>query len=61
MFSAVFDANERIHLNNGLSMPAVGLGTWQLDDGDCERAVMDAIKLGYLYVEMINFPDIILL
>ena len=33
-------------LNNGVSMPVIGLGTWQLDGRVCEEAVYEAIKLG---------------
>ena len=38
---------ETITLNNGARMPMVGLGTWQLRGEEGERAVLDALELGY--------------
>lgn len=38
---------EHITLNNGAPMPMVGLGTWQLRDQAGERAILDALELGY--------------
>ena len=38
---------EHITLNNGAPMPMVGLGTWQLRSQAGERAILDALELGY--------------
>ncbi|MEE0757398.1 MULTISPECIES: aldo/keto reductase [Allofournierella] len=38
---------EHITLNNGAPMPMVGLGTWQLRGQAGERAILDALELGY--------------
>lgn len=38
---------EYMTLNNGLRMPVLGLGTYQLHGKECERSVLDAIDLGY--------------
>ncbi|MFB7557426.1 aldo/keto reductase [Streptomyces brevispora] len=38
-------------LNDGRSVPAVGLGTWPLDDDAAERAVAGALGLGYRLVD----------
>lgn len=38
---------EHITLNNGAPMPMVGLGTWQLRGPAGERAILDALELGY--------------
>lgn len=38
---------EHITLNNGAPMPMVGLGTWQLRGPVRERAILDALELGY--------------
>lgn len=38
---------EHITLNNGAPMPMVGLGTWQLRGQAGERAILDALDLGY--------------
>ncbi|WP_300733042.1 aldo/keto reductase [uncultured Helicobacter sp.] len=34
-------------LNNGVKMPIIGLGTYSLLGKDCERAILDALKVGY--------------
>ncbi|MDN0046335.1 aldo/keto reductase [Megasphaera hexanoica] len=36
-----------IILNNGVSMPILGLGIYALHGTDCERAVCEAVALGY--------------
>lgn len=38
-------------LNNGLTIPAVGLGTWQLREGEAYAAVVAAIKAGYRHID----------
>ncbi|MGZ0202085.1 aldo/keto reductase [Streptomyces sp. RM1] len=38
-------------LNDGTVIPAIGLGTWPLDDTAAERAVRDALGLGYRLVD----------
>ena len=36
-----------ITLNNGLEMPMVGFGVFQVSDEDTEKAVLEALKAGY--------------
>jgi len=45
--------NEKIiGLNNGLSMPRIGFGTWNIADGkDVEEAVSEALKVGYRLID----------
>ncbi|MFF1837794.1 aldo/keto reductase [Streptomyces sp. NPDC058231] len=38
-------------LNDGRAVPAVGLGTWPLDDDAAERAVAGALGLGYRLID----------
>lgn len=38
-------------LNDGTTIPAVGLGTWPMDDTQAEQAVVDALELGYRLVD----------
>ncbi|MGW2709468.1 aldo/keto reductase [Streptomyces sp. NPDC001356] len=38
-------------LNDGTTVPAVGLGTWPLDDAQAERAVRTALEAGYRLVD----------
>ncbi|MGW3287436.1 aldo/keto reductase [Streptomyces sp. NPDC001002] len=38
-------------LNDGTTLPAVGLGTWPMSDAEAERAVSEALGLGYRLVD----------
>ncbi|MCW5830884.1 MAG: aldo/keto reductase [Labilithrix sp.] len=38
-------------LNDGYTIPPVGFGTWPLDDDQAERAVTQAIRLGYRLID----------
>src|SRR4029078_6646384 len=39
---------QKIVLNNGVEMPILGFGVFQIDDlAECERSVRDAIDVGY--------------
>ncbi len=40
-----------VELNDGTSMPSVGLGTWPLDDSEAERVVSAALEMGYRHVD----------
>ncbi|KAJ6634931.1 Aldo-keto reductase family 1 member A1-A [Pseudolycoriella hygida] len=40
-----------VRLNNGLEMPVIGLGTYLANEGECERAVRDAIDAGYRHID----------
>jgi diketogulonate reductase-like aldo/keto reductase len=43
---------QAVTLNNGVAMPWVGLGTWQVDDGQqVERAVRGALDAGYRHID----------
>lgn len=42
---------EYVTLNNGVRMPMVGFGVFQLPDGDCEKCVMEAINAGYRLID----------
>ena len=44
--------NKTITLNNGIEMPMVGFGVFQVSDlAVCERAVSDAIESGYRLID----------
>jgi 2,5-diketo-D-gluconate reductase A len=38
-------------LNNGTSIPQIGLGTWPLNDKDVERTIITATELGYRQID----------
>lgn len=41
-------------LNNGLTMPSVGIGTFLLEPDDAENSVKEALKVGYRLVDTAN-------
>ncbi|WP_462417430.1 aldo/keto reductase [Kytococcus sp. Marseille-QA3725] len=40
-----------VTLNNGLEMPQVGFGTFQVDDSEAQRAVETALEAGYRHID----------
>lgn len=38
-------------LNNGVKMPVLGYGVYQVDPAECERCVSDAISVGYRSID----------
>ena len=43
---------DHVTLNNGLAMPILGFGVFQIPDAtECERAVVDAIESGYRLID----------
>ena len=43
---------ETIKLNNGLEMPLLGFGVFQIpDENECEQAVLDALETGYRLID----------
>ncbi|ORY31923.1 putative aldehyde reductase i [Naematelia encephala] len=44
-------ATQSFKLNNGLTIPSIGLGTWQSPKGEVAKAVEAAIKVGYRHID----------
>ena len=42
---------EYVTLNNGVKMPILGYGVYQVDPAECERCVLDAISVGYRSID----------
>lgn len=43
---------EEIRLNNGIEMPVLGFGVYQIEDEDvCEQSVYDALQVGYRLID----------
>lgn len=38
-------------LNNGITIPKVGFGTWMIDDETVVQAVKDALEIGYRHID----------
>lgn len=38
-------------LSNGVQLPAMGLGTWQLIGEECQSSVYEAIRVGYRHID----------
>ena len=42
---------EYVTLNNGIKMPKLGYGVYQVSNEECERCVLDAISVGYRSID----------
>ena len=42
---------ETVKLNNGVEMPILGYGVFQVDPAECERCVRDALDTGYRLID----------
>lgn len=42
---------EYVTLNNGIKMPILGYGVYQVGNEECERCVLDAISIGYRSID----------
>lgn len=42
---------EYVTLNNGVNMPILGYGVYQVNAEECERCVLDAIRVGYRSID----------
>ncbi|MCH5180862.1 MAG: aldo/keto reductase [Erysipelotrichales bacterium] len=42
---------EKMMLNNGVEIPSIALGTWQIDNETVVRCVKDAYDLGYRHID----------
>ena len=52
MVSARLSIDTRVTLNDGVAVPLLGLGTYQIASGGrCERAVAHALKRGYRHID----------
>lgn len=40
---------EYVVLSNGVKMPQLGYGVYQVTKDECERCVLDALKAGYRF------------
>ena len=42
---------EYIKLNNGVKMPILGYGVYQITQEECEQCVLDALEVGYRSID----------
>lgn len=42
---------ETYTLNNGIAIPKIGLGTWEIENDKAAQAVRDAIAIGYRHID----------
>ena len=42
---------EYVTLNNGVKMPKLGYGVYQVSNEECERCVLGAISVGYRAID----------
>ena len=45
---------ETIKLNNGLTCPVIGIGTFMLSPADAENSVREALNMGYRLIDTAN-------
>lgn len=43
--------NENYQLSNGVEIPKLGLGTWEIENDRAAQAVKDAISIGYRHID----------
>ncbi|WP_322290464.1 aldo/keto reductase [Paratractidigestivibacter sp.] len=48
-----FDSNDMMYvtLSNGVKMPQLGYGVYQVTQDECERCVRDALEVGYRHID----------
>lgn len=42
---------KQVRLNNGVTMPSIGFGVFQISQNETERAVTDALEIGYRMID----------
>ena len=42
---------EYVTLSNGVKMPILGYGVYQVEKDECERCVLDALSVGYRHID----------
>lgn len=42
---------QTVKLNNGIVMPQIGYGVYQISPNECERCVSDALKVGFRLID----------
>lgn len=43
-----------VTLSNGVKMPQLGYGVYQVTKEECERCVLDALKVGYRSIDTVQ-------
>lgn len=51
------EGTQTVTLNNGVEMPILGLGTFQMTGEECERSVLEAIQTGYRLIDSASAYD----
>ncbi len=42
---------QTVTLNNGVQMPILGFGVYQMSDAECEASVLEALRIGYRLID----------
>ena len=57
MAMKITDISGTVALANGIEMPYLGIGTYNIDDDDAARVVSNALKAGYRQIDTAAFYD----
>lgn len=47
---------KKVRLNNGIEMPSIGFGVFQIPQNETERCVSEALEAGYRMVDTTHCP-----
>ena len=42
---------QTVTLNNGVRMPVLGFGVYQMTDAECEASILEALRVGYRLID----------
>jgi diketogulonate reductase-like aldo/keto reductase len=53
----IVNINTTVKLNNGVEIPILGLGTWQINGKEAEKSILYALDAGYRHIDTATIYD----